>query len=144
MAITVAEGHDPRPFFTVIFCVAFALPGPQHYFFVTLRVADTLVLLYSAEITTEVGRETRLVVTLKLADVAPAGTMTVDDTVAMFRLLLNNWITAPPEGAGPLSVTVPVEVEPPLTFAGLRVSAVSVGAVGTAVIHNVALTFELL
>jgi hypothetical protein len=98
------------------------------YFLVTWRVAEVLVLLYCAEITTEVGRETRVVVTLKLADVAPAGTMRLAGTVATLVLLLIRLITAPPDGAGALSVTVPVEVKPPLTLVGLRVSARSVGS----------------
>jgi hypothetical protein len=97
------------------------------YFLVTLRVADMLALLYCAEITTSVRRETRLVITLKLADVAPAGTMMLAGTVATLVLLLLRVITAPPEGAGALSVTVPVEVKPPLTLVGLRVNELSVG-----------------
>jgi hypothetical protein len=40
---------------------------------------------------------------------------------------LESVITSPPEGAGPLIVTVPVELAPPPTLAGLSVSAVSVG-----------------
>lgn len=68
-----------------------------------------------------------MVVTLKFADVAPAGTVMFEGTVATFVLLLKRLITAPPEGAGALSVTVPVEFNPPLTLAGLRVSARSVG-----------------
>ena len=88
-----------------------------------------LVLLYCAEITTEVRRGTRLVVTLKLADVAPAGTMMLAGTVAKLVLLLIRLITAPSEGAGVLSVTVPVEAEPPLTLVGLRVNELSPGKV---------------
>lgn len=87
-------------------------------------------------------------------------------TVATLVLLLTRLITAPPEGAGALSVTVPVETEPPRTLAGLKVSAVSVGRgpgdrVGVKVgdgsgarvgvgdddeapTHKVAFTFELL
>jgi hypothetical protein len=84
-----------------------------------------LALLYSAEITTEVEWETRLVVTLKLADVAPSGTMILVGTVATFVLLLIKRIMAPPEGASALSVTVPVDAEPPLTLVGLRVNELS-------------------
>ena len=86
-------------------------------------------MLYCAEITTEVERETRLVVTLKLADVAPAGTMMLAGTMATLVLLMIRVTTAPPEGAGALSVTVPVEAEPPLTLVGLRVNALSAGNV---------------
>jgi hypothetical protein len=96
---------------------------------VILRVADRLVLLSAAEITTEVGRVTRLVVMLKVAVVAPAGTMMLAGTVAMLVLLLTKRIMAPPEGAGALSVTVPVETEPPLTLVGLRVNELSAGNV---------------
>ena|SRR5215216_4216203 len=139
------------------------------YFLVTVRVADKLALLYSAEITTEVLCETRFVVTVKLADVAPAGTRMLAGTIATLVLLLARLITAPPEGAGALSVTVPVEVNPPLTLAGLTLSVLSVSSgmgvdvgvdvgvgvtvdIGVAVTvgvdaaptHKVALTFELL
>src|SRR5215211_9317855 len=98
------------------------------HFLVTVRVADMLALLYSAEITTEVLCETRFVVTVKLADVAPAGTRMLAGTVATLALLLTRLITAPLEGAGALSLTVPVEVNPPLTLAGLMVSMESVGS----------------
>ena len=65
---------------------------------------------------------------LKVADVAPAGTMMLAGTMATLVLLLTRVTTAPPEGAGALSVTVPVETEPPRTLAGLMVSAESVGS----------------
>ena len=67
---------------------------------------------------------------LKVAVVAPAGTMMLAGTVAMLVLLLTKRIMAPPEGAGALSVTVPVETEPPRTLVGLSVSALSVGSEG--------------
>jgi hypothetical protein len=103
-----------------------------------------VVLLYCAEITTEVETVTRLVVTLKVADVAPAGTVMLAGTIAAFVLLLDRLISAPPAGAGALSVTVPVAVRPPLTLDGWMVSAASAGGVDEAAIDNVALTFELL
>jgi len=86
-----------------------------------------LVLLYCAEITTVVRRETRLVVTLKLAAVAPAGTMMLAGTMAILGLLLAREITAPPEDAGALSVTVPAAAAPPLTLVGLSVNELSAG-----------------
>jgi hypothetical protein len=86
-------------------------------------------LLYAAEITTEVERETRLVVTLKLADVEPAGTVMLAGTMATLVSLLTRIITAPPEGAGTLSVTEPVEAEPPLTLVGFKLNELSMGNV---------------
>ena len=62
------------------------------------------------------------VVTVKVTDIAPAGTLTLAGTVAMLVFALVRVTTTPPAGAGPLSVTVPVVVPPPLTVLGLRVS----------------------
>ena len=76
---------------------------------------------------------TALVFTGKVALVAPAGTVTLAETVAA-TLLLERETTAPPLGAGPLSVTVPVEGVPPVTLDGLRAIEESVGrAVGVTV-----------
>jgi len=57
---------------------------------------------------------TAVVVTEKVWVVAPAGTVTVAGTTAA-ALLLVRLTTSPPEGAGPLKVTVPVAVFPPTT-----------------------------
>src|SRR5713226_3535573 len=76
---------------------------------------------------TEVDAATALVLTVKVAVVAPARTVTLAGTVATPVLLLDRETTAPPLGAGPLSVTVPVEELPPVTLAGLRLSEESVG-----------------
>jgi len=62
---------------------------------------------------------------VKRALVAPAGTVTVLDTLARLELL-RNCTTTPPAGAGPLRVTVPVAVLPPHTVVGLIVSDWSV------------------
>jgi hypothetical protein len=70
------------------------------------------------------------VVTLKAAPVAPAGTVTLAGTVATAELLLEREMTAPPLRAGPLSVTLPVEGNPPLTLVGFSVSEVRVGGGG--------------
>ena len=59
---------------------------------------------------------------------APAGTVTLDGTVATFTLLLVSVTAEPTLGAGPVSVAVPVEDPPPLTVDGLRVIEDSVGA----------------
>ena len=70
------------------------------------------------------------VVTVNIAVVVPAGTVTLAGTVATAVLLLARVRTAPPLGAGPLSVTLPEEADPPLTLVGFSVSEESVAALG--------------
>src|SRR5438093_115246 len=65
--------------------------------------------------------------------VLPAGTVTLAGTVAPPVLLLDRLTTAPPLGAGALSVTVPVEELPPVTLDGLRLREESVGGAGVTV-----------
>jgi len=71
--------------------------------------------------------DTGLVVTANVALVAPAATVTLAGTLAAEMLLLDNDTSAPPAGAGPLSVTVPVEGLPPTTLEGFTPSEVSTG-----------------
>jgi hypothetical protein len=71
---------------------------------------------------TVVDTTTALVLTVKDAVVAPAATVTLEGTVATDVLLLESVTCAPPAGAGPLSVTVPVEEFPPVTVVGFRES----------------------
>ena len=59
----------------------------------------------------------------------PLGTETLAGTVAAEVLLLVNVTTAPPVGAEPLKVTVPWDVEPPVTLVGFNVSALAVAGV---------------
>jgi hypothetical protein len=73
---------------------------------------------------------TTLVLAVNVALVAPAATVTLAGTRATVVLLLESTICAPPVGAGPLKVTVPVEKFPPTTLAGLIVNDVGVGAGG--------------
>jgi hypothetical protein len=61
------------------------------------------------------------VLTVKVALAAPAATITLEGTLAVAVLLLESVTCAPPAGAGPLSVTVPVEEFPPVTLVGFRV-----------------------
>ena len=85
-----------------------------------------------AEIVTVVDSLTALVLTVNVALVAPAATVTLEGTVATDVSLLESATCAPPDGAGPLSATVPVEDLPPMTLVGLSVSEVSVGVGGGA------------
>ena len=74
------------------------------------------------EIVTTVEKTTVFVVTVNVAVVDPAGTVTLGGTVVAFVLLVERATAAPPAGAGPFKVTVPVEEEPPGTDVGLSVS----------------------
>ena len=67
---------------------------------------------------TAVEAATALVLTVNVALVVPAGIATLEGTLATPVLLLESAICAPPAGAGPPSVTVPVEAFPPVTVVG--------------------------
>jgi fluoride exporter len=73
---------------------------------------------------------TGLVVTVKLAVVDPAVTVTSGGTVAAVVLSLDRDTTTPPPGAAEVKVTVPVTGVPPTTRDWLRVSEDSDGAAG--------------
>jgi len=72
--------------------------------------------------------DTGTVVTVKVALVAPAATVTEAGTVAL-ALLLDRLTASPPVGAALEIVTVPVEDAPPITVVGANASAEAVGAV---------------
>lgn len=80
------------------------------------------------EIVTLLVLRTALVVTEKVAVVAPAWTVTLDGTVATFVLLLKSWTVTPAEGAALLRVTVPVDCLPPTTVDGFKLKANNAGA----------------
>ena len=78
----------------------------------------------------EVDKRTIDVFTLKVALLLPAGTVTLEETLAA-PLLLESVTCAPPAGAGPLKVTVPVDdCTPPTTLVGFNVSEETVGRGG--------------
>jgi len=96
---------------------------------------------YDAEIVTGVDAVTALVLTVNVALLAPATTVTLAGTVAVDVLLLERETVAPPAGADPLSVTVPVEGDPPVTLVGFSVSEERVGrACGSTVSEAVLVT----
>src|SRR6266480_6303575 len=90
---------------------------------------------------TGVDAVTALVLTVNVALLAPAATITLAGTVATALLPLERETGAPPAGAGPLSVTVPVEGDPPVTLVGFSVSEERVGrACGSTVSEAVLVT----
>lgn len=73
------------------------------------------------------------VVTVNVVEVLPADTVTEVGTVATAVLLLCKETEAPPVGAGPVSVTVPVEGLPPIKLVGLRLRDVTLTGAGATV-----------
>ena len=89
--------------------------------------AVLVTLAYDAEMVAGVEAVTALLLTVNVTLVAPAATVTLAGTLAA-PLSLDSMTCAPPVGAGPLSVTVPVEVcVPPVTLVGFSVTDESVG-----------------
>jgi hypothetical protein len=70
---------------------------------------------------TEVEAKTGTVVTVKVFEAVPAATITLAGTVATAVLELLRVTVAPPVGAYPFNVTVPVDGLPPTTETGARV-----------------------
>ena len=95
----------------------------------TVSAAVRVTPAKTAETVAEVEAVTEVVVTVKLTLLAPAGTVTLAGT-AVAPELSESDTTAPPLGAAPLKVTVPVEALPPVTLVGLRLKAESVDPVG--------------
>ena len=107
--------------------------GRCGYLRVTLSTA-VFVVPFSVAVTVElVLLYTLDVVTVKVADVAPAATVTLLGTFAADVLLLDK-LTVVADGAAALSVTVPVELEPPVTLVGFSVRELSVAVCVPAVI----------
>jgi len=80
-----------------------------------------------AVMTDVVDELTPVVVTVNVALDCPAGTVTDGGTLAG-ELLLVNATETPPDAAGPFKVTVPVELDPPTTEVGFKVTLM--GATG--------------
>jgi len=95
---------------------------PVSFGAVTVRVATWLVVAKEAVMFDVESVATATVVTVKVAVDAPAGTVTEPGTVATAVFDETRFTEYPPVGALPVRVTVPVEVKPPPTEAGLRVT----------------------
>lgn len=85
---------------------------------VMLRFEKTESPAYVADMTTVVAVETLVVFTVKVAAVAPCGTVTLAANVVSLVSLVVSFTSAPPVGAGPLRLTVPVDELPPITLEG--------------------------
>jgi len=95
---------------------------------VMVSVAFWLIPAKVAVITALVCEFTPMVVTVKVTELFPAGTVTEAGTVAaIFPLESVTFVPAGP--APPVSVTVPVDGLPPSTVVGLKVSEANVAAV---------------
>lgn len=81
----------------------------------------------AAVIVTLVFAETVRVVTAKVVDVVPAGTVTFVGTVAAARFELVRVTTVPPVAAAPFNVTVAVDVEDPKAVDGARLTEYGIG-----------------
>jgi len=93
----------------------------------TVSEAVLVTPAYDAEMVTGVDVVTALALTVNIALLAPAGTVTLVGPPATPLSLVSN-TCAPPVSAGPLSVTVPVEdCAPPVTLVGFSVSEDRVG-----------------
>src|SRR5262249_62155780 len=75
----------------------------------------------NAVMVTDVLFATANVVTVKLAEVCPPGTLTIPGTRATEKLLVARVTEIPPAGAGALRNTVPVALVPPRTLVGVIV-----------------------
>jgi hypothetical protein len=88
----------------------------------TVSTAVRVTPAKTAETVAEVEAVTEVVVTEKVALVVPAGTVTLAGT-AVAPELSESDTDAPPLGAAPDRVTVPVDAVPPVTLLGLRLNA---------------------
>lgn len=79
-------------------------------------------------------------VTVKVAEVEPCGTVTVEGTLAAVGLELETETVTPPLPASSVSVTVPVPVSPLVIVLGLTETLLSAAAGGSTVIPKVLLT----
>ncbi len=110
---------------------------------VTVNVTDCEMPFKDAPTVALNEDETEVVLTVKFALVAPAGTVTLAGTVTIGELELVK-VTVVGDVAAALKVTVPCDALPPATLAGFMVKLVSDGAVVEgAVTVKIALCDEL-
>ena len=88
-------------------------------------------------IVTDANAATAVVVTVKVALVAPAATVALAGTPATAVLPLDSATTAPPDGAALVRVTVPCDVAPPVTLVGFSTNVFRLAGGGTGVTVSV-------
>ena len=111
---------------------------------VTVKVAARLTPPNVAKMSAWAAKPmTTGVVTVKVALVAPAATVTLAGTLATAPPLASV-TTAPPAGAAAVKVTVPVDGLPPTTLVGFKVTEESGGGAPAGLIGNCALAEPLL
>jgi len=103
---------------------------------VTVNTAVIVVVPEIAVIVAAVDADTGEVETVKVADVAPDGTVTLFGGTALVVLEVKS-TTVPPYGAGPFSVTVPVDDDPPTTDVGDSDKLVGTGGRTVSVVDTV-------
>ena len=108
-----------------------------------MRVVDLVAPPADPEMFTVAEVETEVVVTVTLADVAPAATVTLLGTEAADESS-ESVTTVPPLGAAALNVTVPVEELPPTTVVGLTEIAESDGPGGGGGLTVIAVNWDVL
>ena len=101
---------------------------------VIVRLAVRVSPLYEPEIVATSVEATAVVETANVAEVEPAGTVTLAGTVAAAELELNA-TTMPPAGAADVSVAVPVAEFPPTTEVGLTEIEASEAGAGGAIVQ---------
>lgn len=104
---------------------------------VTVRTVPTRAPPASATMTADWLFVVGFVVTVNIAVVAPAGTVTVAGTVATTVLSLLRKTVVPPVGAADARRTVPVTEVPPITEVALRLTLVTAGPVAAGVTDRV-------
>ena len=122
LRVTVPVANSPPTTFVGLRVSEVSLGGG-----VTVRAAVWIAPEFEAVMVAVVELATTAVVTVKLALVAAAATVTLDGTTAA-ALLLVRVITAPSPDATPSRVTVPREVQPPVTLVGFRPKEDRLGA----------------
>jgi len=108
----------------------------------TVKPNVALTPEYEAVNVTGVAADTVAVLTVKVADVEPCGTVTVTGTPAAMVFELESETLTPPLPAAAVRVTVPVPDCPPMITLGLTEMLLSAATGGLMVRPNVLLTPE--